>query len=149
MGVWRDGEVKSVTVRLSGRDNPDYLSWATALSGDEQPSGDDSLNIPPELQIVDLERWGVGLANLGERYRNRFNVGYGVYVAYVEPSGLFELAGIPRNTLLMEIDGARVETVQQARQILDSATNEEDNYLLKMRRDDGVMLFFELLAHSE
>ena len=144
--VWRDGNVTPISVELSGKDSPQYRSWISAQNGSSEERGGNHLDIaPPQLQIINLADWGVGLANLSERYKNRFGVDHGVYIAYVEQNGIFSKAGIPRNVLLMEMDTIRIVTVEDAETLLQKRKNNSTPSLLKVRRSDGIMMFFEIM----
>jgi len=148
--VWRDGNVIPLSVELSGRDSPQYRSWVAAQNSTSGDGGEPGRGIvPPQLQIIDLADWGVGLADLSDRYKNRFGVEHGVYIAYVEQNGIFSKSGIPRNVLLMEIDETRVVTVEDAERLLRKGQDESKLMLLKVRRSDGIMMFFEIMWHDQ
>ncbi|GMQ81581.1 MAG: trypsin-like peptidase domain-containing protein [Rhodothermia bacterium] len=143
--IWRDQVTMEFPVQLVGRDDPRYQTWFASL----EARRNDQVRVepdftPPGVDVQNLEKWGVGLAQLDARIRGRFSVPHGTYVAFVEKDGPFNKAGVPRNVLLTAIDDKPVHDVEGAAEILEMALQNAESVMLRVTRSDGVSLFFEV-----
>ena len=135
--IWRDGRTSDYVVTLKGRDDPGYASWLTEMNQDVPQF------IEPEVeeeQVVDIESWGIGVANLDGRMRRQFQVAHGVFLAFVTPDGPFEKAGVGRGSVITAINDAPVFNIDS----LQDALRTSDEILVRLRRPDGTSSFFEV-----
>lgn len=134
--VWRDGRSRDFTVTLKGRDDPGYASWLTEMNQAPADTFEPQLE---EDQVVNLEEWGIGVANLDNRTRRRFQVAHGVFIAFITPSGPFDAAGIPRGVVITAINDVPVFNIDS----LNDALRFTGTLLVRVARDDGSTAFFE------
>ncbi|MDE2996460.1 MAG: PDZ domain-containing protein, partial [Bacteroidota bacterium] len=135
--VWRNGQLRSFTVILKGRDDPGYASWLTELNEPIPNVFEPQLE---EDQVVELEDWGIGVANLDGRARRRFQVAHGVYLAFVTAEGPFEKSGVERGVVITAINDVPVFNIDTLR----DALRDSDELLVRVSRDDGTAAFFEV-----
>jgi S1-C subfamily serine protease len=140
--VWRDGRSRTFTVTLKGRDDPGYASWLTEMNQGPTETFEPQLE---EDQVVNLEEWGIGVANLDNRARRRFQVAHGVYIAFVTPAGPFDGAGIPRGVVITAINDVPVFNIDS----LGDALRFSGDLLVRVARDDGSTAFFEVKRAQE
>ena len=151
--VWRDGIRQTYTVELMGRNNPVYENWLSdarpqrrapesAPESDAPSSPDESAPTPSGQQILELGTWGLGLRALQARERAVFDVrDGGVYVAYVEKDSPAAVAGLPRDVVLMAVDGDTVRSPEQVQSHLEETTGP---VLVRVQRRDGTSAFYEV-----
>lgn len=148
--VWRDGSVRTLQVRLMGRDAPAYAGWmepeAESAPQERAPDTDSTEPTPPssadnERSITALAPWGVGLRTLQTSERLAFGVQEGLYVAYVEQDKPASTAGLPRDVVIVAVDGDAVRTAADVRSILDRATGP---VLVDVMRRDQTRAFYEI-----
>ena len=143
--IWRNRRVMELSVQLVGRDDPRYQEWFASLEARRNDQGRAEREYtPPGVDVKNLEQWGVGLAHLDTRFRNRFSVPHGTYVAFVEKDGPFGKAGVPRNVLLTAIDDRPIGSVESATEALEAALQTAESVVVQVTRSDGISLFFEV-----
>lgn len=138
--IWRNGREQTFSVVLKGRDDPAYDDWLTGL--------DQGRAVPPVIPspnsaVQEFTEWGVGLASLDERLRERFGVAHGVFIAYVANNAPFEAAGLSRGLVVTHIAGQQVFNVESAAAVMGDAAIDSP-VLIQAKRVDGVILFFEV-----
>jgi len=151
--LWRDGEVRSFTIRLSGKEDPQYESWANGIAPRRQrrpnlpdfsmPEGDTAIPTP-ELNIKRIDDLGAGFSPLPRRFKSTFGIEHGVYIAYVENGGLLYNAGIPGNAILLEAGEEEIDSIDALEKIVSMARAGRNPLLLKIRRTDGAVMFFDV-----
>jgi len=135
--VWRDGRSVDVVVVLKGRDDPGYASWLTELNQDAPQFFEPQFE---EEQVVDIEDWGIGVANLDARSRRQFQVAHGVYLAFVTADGPFEKSGVARGGVITSINDVPVFNIDT----LQDALRSSDDLLVRLQTADGTSAFFEV-----
>jgi Do/DeqQ family serine protease len=144
--VWREGDVRTVNVRLMGEDTPAYQNWLSdqeprrrpgPVPDDERPSTPDST----APAVAAIEAWGVGVRPLRADEAARFGVEAGAYVAYVEQGRPGAAAGLPRDVVITALDDTPVAAPDDIRAYLRSA---EGPVLVQVRRADGTEAFYEV-----
>ncbi len=139
MEVWRRSEILRFDVTLKGSDDPAYTAWLAELSAERDPPLFIVPPIPDDM-IAEFEDWGVGVANLDERLRRRFNIQHGVLIAFIERQGVFDRAGVERGLLITSINEKPVFDVNTIRELF---TN-NDEILIKAINPNGDIVFFEV-----
>jgi Do/DeqQ family serine protease len=153
--VWRDGAARTLAVRLMGRDAPVYQNWVGRNEDREdppRPAPDSSRdgNSPEgggegaDPQVFNLEGWGLGLRALTAAERDAFSRERGVFVAFVAGDGMAGQAGVPRGTVVTAVDGTPVGSVEAAIEALQRATATGEPALLRVKRRDGTIAFYEV-----
>lgn len=144
--VWRRGTSKNLEIQLLGNDNPEYREWLSELN--QVPSVPEMpLPVPPdegEIEVFALDAWGMGIRSISPRERDAFELETGVYVAYVANGGVASLAGLPRDVVIMQIDGNDVDTVDDVFQRLVERADLLESVLIRVKRRDGLSAFYEL-----
>ncbi len=143
--IWRDGQTRSFDVVLKGNEAPEYQTWLADL--DEQDALLQAPEISPAPSIDEIEsiaNWGVGLARVDTRLQNRFGMAHGAYVAFIENGGAFDLADVPRDVLLRAVGETQVMSVDEAKLALENLPDDAETVVIKVMRQDGVELFFEV-----
>ncbi|MDA0874595.1 MAG: trypsin-like peptidase domain-containing protein, partial [Bacteroidetes bacterium] len=135
--VWRDGRSRTFNVTLKGRDDPGYASWLTELN---QPAPNTFEPQLEEDQVVNLAEWGIGVANLDNRTRRRFQVAHGVFIAFVTAGEPFDQTGIPRGVVITSINDVPVFNIDS----LNDALRFTGDLLVRVAKDDGSSAFFEV-----
>lgn len=135
--VWRDGRSVDFVVTLKGRDDPGYASWLTELNQDIPQFFEPQYE---EDQVVELEEWGIGVANLDVRTRRQYQVAHGVYLAFVSTNGPFDNAGVARGGVITAVNDVPVFNVDT----LQDALRSSDDLLVRVMRADGTAAFFDV-----
>ena len=140
--VWRDGERRDFTVTLKGMDDPGYRQWLTGL--DQEGMDEDPLPEPETPDVIrEFGDWGIGLANMNERLRGRFETPHGAYLAFVENGSPFDKSGLTRGLVITRMNDSQVFDVDTAADLLDESGG---SVFVEALRSDGVRLFFEVEA---
>ncbi|MBO6576994.1 MAG: trypsin-like peptidase domain-containing protein [Rhodothermales bacterium] len=141
--VWRDGGRRFFAVELLGRDNPTTQRWFAQLdqSDEVQPEAEPEAESSPHGEIVEVPEWGIGLFEMTDRFQRLFDLEQGAYVAYVENGGPASIAGLPRNTVIVSVDGASVTSAEDVELALEAGDGAP---LLEVVRRSGERAFFEL-----
>ena len=148
--VWRDGQERTLQVRLMGRDAPAYAGWMDT-DDVEPPTGENDGTRPPDepvppsphagSSIAELDAWGVGVRPLNAEERMAFGVRNGVYVAYVEQGRPAAQAGLPRDAVLVAMDGTSVNDPAEMQRLLQQSTGP---VLVEVHRRDQTRAFYEI-----
>lgn len=146
--VWRQGEVRTVDVRLMGEDTPVFQKWLSDQRSRPQPGPvpDDERPSRPEPEsseeaVVELDEWGVGLRAVGDEIQSRFDLGKGAYVAYVEKGQSAAEAGLPRDVVITALDDVSVDAPSDVQSHLEDA---DGPVLVQVQRPDGTLAFYEV-----
>ena len=145
--VWREGRVRTLTVRLMGEDTPVYQNWLSdqqparepgPVPDDERP---DSSADSSEASTITVASWEAGLRALRSQERERFGVDGGAYVAYVDQGGPAAAAGLPRDVVVTAVDDVPVAGPGDVRAYLDETA---PPVLVEVQRADGTKAFYEI-----
>lgn len=153
--VWRNGQRRFFDVELLGRENETTRQWFAQLdevqggTADDQPPPDEGEVSPdhgeggeaPHGDIVEAPEWGLGLFEVTERFQEMFDLEVGAYVAYVENGGAAMRAGLPRNTVIVSVDGV---TVASPGEVLEALRQAQGPVVVEIARRSGKRSFFEL-----
>ena len=147
--VWRNGDERTLQVRLMGRDAPAYAGWMDNGESSAEPEPHDRRADPEpsppatqeEAPITELSSWGAGIRPLETSERLAFGVRTGVYVAYVEQGKSAAIAGLPRDVAIVQVDGSKVASVDDVRTRLSQATGP---VLVEVSRRDQTRAFYEI-----
>ncbi len=139
--VWRDGTRRFFDVQLFGRDDPTTQSWFAQLDrGNARPQEEDAGG-SPHGQVVEVPEWGLGLFDVTARFQEMFGLKEGAYVAFVEDGGAADDAGLPRNVVILKVDGQAIATAEQAALLFRAAAGA---VLVEIARRDGRLEFYEM-----
>ena len=83
----------------------------------------------------------MGLFEMSERFQRLFDLEEGAYVAYIENGGTAADSGLPRNTVIVSVDGERVSEPEDVVRLLEEA---DGPALVEVVRRSGERAFFEL-----
>jgi len=141
--VWRDGARRFFEVELFGRDDPTTQSWFAQLDRGrpETPDSQEDASGSPHGQVVEVPEWGLGLFDVTARFQEMFGIEEGAYVAFVEDGGAAAEAGLPRNVVILKMDGQGIATAEQAALLFRAA---EGVVLVEIARRDGRVEFYEV-----
>ncbi len=121
MKILRDGRERNLSVKLGQRDSD------SVAEVDEPSDGDDSLASDVGLRVTELN----------DALRQQFRVPdgvRGVLVTGVRPSSPAQAAGLRRGSVILQVDGEDVDTVDALRSIIDSAkSRDKEAVLLRMQ----------------
>ncbi|WP_412063435.1 trypsin-like peptidase domain-containing protein [Rubrivirga sp. IMCC45206] len=141
LSIWSRGEERQFRATLSAPQDPSLEDW---FANTPSPS---AVPVPvPEEPIARSEApdWGVRFRDLSRAERRRFESG--AYVETVEPGSAAELDGLPRGTVVVEIEDRPVTTAEEARAALARQARLDRPALLRVRRDDGRTAFYDLAS---
>jgi serine protease Do len=149
LGVWRRGERRDFEARLIGREDAALQSWVAEINGRNPDFPAVPETRPPnpfhgDLDLYELEAWGVGLRDLTDEEREAFGVESGVYVAFVRQGGAASADGLPAGTALTEIEGEPVDSAEGATAVLDRISEAGETALVRVLRSDGVAAYYDL-----
>jgi len=97
----------------------------------------------PRGSVYNLEAWGLGLRDLTASERTAFDVDGGVYVAYVARGSVAEEAGLPRDVVILQIEGIDVAALEDALMLLEELS-EAETVLFRVKKRDGTIAFYEV-----
>lgn len=140
--VWRNLQRRLFKVELFGRDNPAYAGWLnrrTAVPEQQAP-----LPNLPETERVALDNWGLTLHPLTERIQRAFAIEEGAYVLSVTDGSLSDIAGLPRDVIILSIAGQDIASAEDAVEMLEDVAQVEESVLMRVKRRDGVTAFYEI-----
>ncbi len=98
-----------------------------------------------DLPLVVPEGWGLGLRDLTAYDRDLFGVTEGAYVSRVSEGAPAAFAGLPRDVVVIGIEGVPVATADEILARLD-ATPPGTPLLVRVRRRSGTTAFYEIDA---
>ena len=142
LAVWRGGEARQLEARLSDPSDPSLEDWFAGPSAAPAPAAPG----PQEEEVARTEApdWGVRLRDLTRAERREFEAG--AYVEAVEPGSAAELDGLPRGTVVVEVESQPVATAEDARVALSRLARMDRPALLRVRRPDGRTAFYDLAS---
>lgn len=144
--VWRDRALQTIMVELFGRDDETYESWVAEMDN-QQLELRNRLMPPPEdfeEEIAQEARdWGVGLKELTDRTRTIFDVQHGAYVAFIFNGSPAHNGNVPRDVILLEVNGEKVYSVDNAISALEKVKESDQIALFRVKRRDGQIAFYE------
>ena len=139
--IWRGGAERTLRATLVDPRDPSLGNWFTTAP--EPP-----LQAQPEpsegLARSEAPDWGVRFRDLTGAERRRF--AGGAYVESIEPGSAAELDGLPRGTVVIEVENRPVATAEEARVALARQAREDRPALLRVRRPDGQTAFYDLAS---
>ena len=139
--VWRDGAVRELRTTLTDPRDPSLEDWfANNPEAPTPPAG------PREEEVARTEvpDWGVRFRDLTRSERRDYQSG--AYVESVEPGSAAELDGLPRGTVVVEVEAQPVGTAEEARAALSRLARLDRPALLRVRRSDGRTAFYDLAS---
>jgi len=139
LGVWRDGNIQSVQVKLKDRPLPDALRSRARAPEDARPAVQDLA--PLGLTVRELD------AGTAERLRIPDTV-RGVLVADVDPTGPARRAQIRINYVIMEINRHRVGSIAEYRAVLAGLRAGEPVALLMYERGSHQRVISTIIPDS-
>lgn len=149
MEVWRAGSILSVNVNLLGRDAPAYERWFAELNRDnEAPTMPDLEYDVPGRETFNLDEQGFGVRELTERDRRAFEVEAGVYVAYVQSNSPAARGGLPRDAIIVDIDGEEVYSTEDVLRLMELAAEAREPALFNVKRRSGIHGFYEISSRT-
>ena len=147
--VWRDQALRIFFVELFGQEDDSFKAWAAAL---ERQTSDPRRVLPetapdPEGMETDtafeIEEWGIGLKQLTDRLRNLYDVQHGVYLAFVRRGSSGAAARLPRDVVLLEVNGETIYSLESALEVFNRIEGSEEPVLFSVKHKDGRIAFYE------
>jgi serine protease Do len=150
--VWRDGREIEMDVELFGREDSRASEWFAELDGRSPDPGlepeEDDVPGPgdgtPHGNVQTLDAWGLGVIELSSRISRAFDVDGGVYIMYVEKDSQADAAGVPRNAVIVSVDGSPLTAIEELKSALGAADAAGSAVVLEVVRRDGTVAFFEI-----
>ena len=142
--VWRGGDELEFETELIGREAPAFEEWFATRDEPAAPAPE----APPQAapaQGQDLT-WGIRFRDLTPTERRDFKVTAGALVDDVVSGGPAELDGLPAGTVVTEVEGRPVADAQEATTALGRQARRDEPALLRVRRADGRIAFYDLAA---
>lgn len=137
--VRREGDLKYFSVTLFGPDNQAFQDWlATSRSAQEGKQAQETFS----LEVID--EWGLGLRDVNPEQSQMFDVKAGAYVAYVEGGSPASNAGLPRDAVITAIEDQTIGQAGDVKEILQKVNASETTVLMRVKRRDGTVGFYEL-----
>ena len=147
--VWRAGQTRRVLVELLGRDDPAVDTWIAGFEDTRQPAEPEALSPSPNVEVFQLDDWGLGVRELVDRDRNGFDVEAGVYLSYVEKGSVGAAASLPRNVVIERINDQPVVSVEDVVRLLAQALEGSESVLFSVKRRNGLAGFYEMSVPEE
>src|SRR5690606_22223204 len=149
LGVWRRGERRDFDARLIGRDNAALQSWVAEINGrsPQLPLEPETRPRDPyhdDLNLFELDAWGVGLRDRTEQERAECGVEGGASVAFVRQGGAASADGLPAGSALTEVEGEPIASAEQATLALERIATAGETALVRILRSDGVTAYYDL-----
>ncbi len=141
MAVWRGRETRNFRTTLTDPRDPSLEDWFASTPTPAPPAAPG-----PEEEVARSEApdWGVRFRDLTRTERRRFE--NGAYVETIEPGSAAELDGLPRGTVVVEVESQPVATAEEARVALARLARMDRPALLRVRRPDGRTAFYDLAS---
>lgn len=140
--VWRGAKSVDIVVVLRGTTDPATDEWLADMEPDElerQPRRE----LPkPGSGVVDVEEWGLGVRPLTDNELVEFGVENGIFIEYVEHGKAFDLAGIPRSSVITAVGDSKISSVADLVSAL--SVPDKDAQLVRIVKRDGISYFYEL-----
>jgi len=145
--VWRKGRTQTHQVILLGRDDPAMRNWIAGLDAERRPL--EASPRRPNLEVFQLEGWGIGIREMTRREREGFDIEQGVYLSYIEAGTTADEAGLPRDVIIERIDDEPVTSVEEVVRQLGLAAESSETVLLRVKRRNSLAAFFEMKVPEE
>lgn len=149
--VWRDGDLRTFSVKLLGEDDAAFQSWVAAMEQQDEENLREYLQEEPESwqaeSAFEIEGWGLGLKQLNESMRTTFAVESGVFLAYVKKGSPAAEARLPRGVIILDINDETVYSLEGALMKLEkhqNVQNTEETVLFRVKHRDGRIAFYEV-----
>ena len=139
--LWRDGAERQLRTRLVDPRDPSLESW---FANNPAPPVQARPEPTEEVARSEAPDWGVQFRDLTRSERRRFSGG--AYVEAVQPGSAAELDGLPRGTVVVEVENRPVATAEEARLALARLARQDRPALLRVRRPDGRTAFYDLAS---
>ena len=104
-------------VELFGRDDETYESWVAEMDNQQLELRNRLMPTPEDFEeeiAQEARDWGVGLKELTDRTRTIFDVQHGAYVAFIFNGSPAHNGNVPRDVILLEVNGEKVYSVDNA-----------------------------------
>ena len=150
--VWRNKSLQTFQVELFGEDDQVYSSWIAQMDRERQAELRNQMPDPPEFEeevAREAAEWGVGLKELTERDRSAFDVQHGAYVAFVMNGSPAFQANLPRDVVLLELNGEKIYSVDDAISSLEQLKKQDKAALFRVKRRGGQIAFYEALFPTQ
>ena len=146
--VWRDESVKTFFVQLFGENDSTYRSWIASLDEQanarrpppDEPANPDAFETETAFEIAE---WGIGIRPLSERTRRLFDADQGVFIAFVKHGSTAFQAGLPRDVVLLEMNGEKVFSMENALELFEKQKNTGESVVFSVKRRNGQIAFYE------
>ena len=140
LSVWRDGSAEDLAATLTDPRDPSLEDW---FASTPTPA------VPIQERDEDIGRseapdWGVRFRDLTRSERRQLEDG--AFVESVEPGSAAELDGLPRGTVVVQVEGDGVGSAEEARVALARLARMDRPALLRVRRPDGRTAFYDLAS---
>lgn len=142
--VWRNAQRLHLQAQLMGRETSAYQEWFSELT-QQAPVLPESPQEPAPDSVFNLENWGLGLRDLSDQEYKTFKVNSGVYVAYVARGSVADEAGLPRDVVILQIEGFEVAALEDVLALLEEFEATEA-VLFRVKKRDGTIAFYEVLV---
>ena len=144
--IWRGGEERAFETTLIGREAPAFEEWFATR--DEPPvpvpSTSPERNSTPDGGAE--TSWGVRFRDLSPAERREFRVSAGALVESVLDGGAAYVDGLPSGIVVTEIEGRPIASAEDATTALSRQARRDEPALLRVRRADGRIAFYDLAA---
>ena len=139
--IWRDGAERALRAQLADPADPSLEDWFASPAPAPTPTP-----APSDEPVARSEArdWGVRFRDLTRAERREYE--RGAYVESVQPGSAAELDGLPRGTVVIEIENRPVATAEEARLALARQARNDRAALLRVRRPDGRTAFYDLAS---
>ncbi len=143
--VWREGGERQLRATLVDPRDPSLESWFSSVPAPPiQTTPQPREELTEGIARSEAPDWGVQFRDLTSTERRRF--ASGAYVETVEPGSAAELDGLPRGTVVIEVENRPVSTAEEARAALARQARQDRPALLRVRRPDGQTAFYDLAS---
>ncbi|MEM8484596.1 MAG: trypsin-like peptidase domain-containing protein [Bacteroidota bacterium] len=147
--VWRNNAMRVFHVELFGKEDASYRAWTAAL--DQQAEDRDRRRAVPEIEpesfgadtAFEIEEWGIGIKQLTDQVRTQYDVPHGVYIAFVRRGGEGAKARLPRDVVLLEVNGETVYSLESALTLFETVGEQGEPVLFRVKHKDGRIAFYE------
>ncbi len=140
LDVWRGQDARQLRATLTDPRDPSLEDWFASTT----PTAPPATRPQEEVARSEAPDWGVRFRDLTRTERRRFESG--AYVETVEPGSAAELDGLPRGTVVLEVESQPVATAEDARVALARLARMDRPALLRVRRPDGRTAFYDLAS---
>ncbi|MCS7082219.1 MAG: Do family serine endopeptidase [Bacteroidetes bacterium] len=144
--IWREGRAYTVQVVLQGPEDQPIRRWAQAPSEEADTSGGSfplPLPDPENPEEATLSAWGLVLEPISPDRKRGQGTSAGVRIRQITPGSLAARRGLEPGSVLLAIGRHSVRSLVEAQQALSQALR-AGGALLKVRRPDGTVLYYDL-----